>query len=230
MSAKITWLGHSGFILETTEHTILIDPFLTGNPLAPFQANSLKADFILLTHGHGDHVGDTVSIAKRTGATVVGNFEVGNWIKAQGVANVATMNTGGSGKFAFGNLKLTLAFHSSSMPDGSYGGSPNGLTLKLNNGLVIHHCGDTALFSDMQIISEDSLDLVMVPIGDYFTMGPRDSIRAIQWLAPEYVIPVHYNTFPPIAQDAGAWADMVSKLTNSKPVVLDPGGSYFLSR
>lgn len=226
MSTKITWLGHSGFSIETGTHTILIDPFLSGNPLAAVGPGDLAADFILLTHGHGDHVGDTVDIAKRTGATVLGNFEVGNWIAAQGVENVKTPNTGGTTSLDFGTVKLTLAFHSSSMPDGSYGGSPNGLLINLNNGLTILHCGDTALFSDMQLLGEEDIDVAMVPIGDYFTMGPAESIRAIKWLKPRNVIPVHYNTFPPIEQNAGQWAEMVSSDTDSHPIVLDPGGAH----
>lgn len=226
MGTKITWLGHSGFILETEEHTILIDPFLTGNPLAPVSPDELNADYILLTHGHGDHVGDTVSIAKRTGATVVGNYEVANWIGAQGVENISSPSTGGTASFDFGTVKYTIAFHSSSMPDGSYGGSANGIVIRLKNGLVLHHCGDTALFSDMQITSEEGIDVAMVPIGDYFTMGIKDSLQAIRWLRPTFAIPVHYNTFPPITQDGGAWADMVAKTTNAQPIILDPGGSY----
>lgn len=226
MGTKVTWLGHSGFMIKADEYTLLFDPFITGNPMAPVSQDSLNPHFILLTHGHGDHVGDTVTIAKRSGATVISNVEVGNWIHAQGVENFATPNTGGTASFAFGTVKLTLAFHSSSMPDGSYGGNPNGMTLRLNNGSVLHHCGDTALFSDMQLIGEEGLDVAFVPIGDYFTMGPKDSIRAIQWLHPKYVIPTHYNTFPPIAQDVVAWADMVTKHTDATPIVLDPGGSH----
>lgn len=226
MGTKITWLGHSGFQIETGEHTILIDPFLTNNPVASLSADSLNPDFILLTHGHGDHIGDTVSIAKRSGATVASNVEVGSWISKQGVEKVVGFNTGGTAKFDFGSVKLTLAFHSSSLPDGSYGGSPNGMTIKLNSGLVLHHCGDTALFSDMQLTGEEGLDVAMVPIGDFYTMGPQDSVKAIQWLKPRYVIPVHYNTFPVMMQDAGAWAKMVASDTKTQPLVLDPGGSH----
>lgn len=226
MGTKITWFGHSAFRIETSDHTILIDPFINGNPLSAYKADALEADFILVSHGHGDHVGDAVDIAKRTGATVVANPEVAHWIGNQGVKNISTPNTGGSGHYAFGSVQLTLAFHSSSLPDGSYGGSPNGLFITLNNGKKIYHAGDTALFSDMQLIGEKGIDLAIVPIGDFFTMGIEDSIRAIQWLKPRYVMPCHYNTFPPITQDAARWASLVSQNTLSSGIVLDPGGTY----
>lgn len=226
MGTKITWLGHSAFQVETGDHTILIDPFLTGNPLAVTKPEDLNPDFILLSHGHGDHVGDTVAIAKRTGALVVGNFEVAGWIGKQGVQNTSSPNTGGTGKYAFGSVQLTIAFHSSSMPDGSYGGSPNGLFITLNNGLKIYHAGDTALYSDMELTGAKGIDVAILPIGDFFTMGPADSIQAIQWLKPRYVLPCHYNTFPPIAQDAAAWANEVNTRTLSNAIVLDPGGAY----
>lgn len=228
MTTMITWLGHSGFKIETSEHTILIDPFITGNPMTGTDATTIAADFILLTHGHADHVGDTVDIAKRTGATVLGNFEVGNWIKAQGVENVQTPNTGGTAPLEFGTVHLTLAFHSSSMPDGSYGGQPNGLYITLNNGRRIYHAGDTALFSDMQLIGEKGIDLAILPIGDYFTMGPQDSLQAVRWLRPRFVMPCHYNTFPPIVQDGAKWASEVNSGSLSNAIVLDPGGIYEL--
>jgi L-ascorbate metabolism protein UlaG (beta-lactamase superfamily) len=228
MGTKITWLGHSAFQIETGEHTILIDPFLSGNPLAAVSADDLDANFILLTHGHGDHVGDTVAIAKRTGATVMGNPEVAGWLGKNGVTNLVTPNTGGLASFDFGTATYTIAFHSSSMPDGSYGGSPNGIIIKLNGGRTIYHAGDTALFSDMQLIGNKGIDVAILPIGDYFTMGPEDSIQAIQWLKPRFVLPCHYNTFPPITQDAAQWASLVSQETLSSAIVLDPGGSYDL--
>ncbi len=226
MATKITWLGHSAFKIDTGTHTILIDPFLTGNPLAPVKADDLHPDFILLTHGHGDHVGDTVSIAKRTNATVVGNFEVANWIAKQGVKNVSPQNTGGTGNYAFGSVKLTIAFHSSSMPDGSYGGQPNGLLITLSGGLKIYHSGDTAFFSDFQLIGEAGVDVAMLPIGDFFTMGPEECVRAVRLVRPRYVLPTHYNTFPPIVQDAAEWANMVTRRTEAAAIVLDPGGSH----
>lgn len=227
MGTKLTWLGHSGFIVETDNHIILIDPFLSGNPLAPLGAEDIEdVDYILLSHGHGDHVGDTLDIAKRTGATVLGNCEVSDWVHDHGVESTFRPNTGGTTKLDFGTVKLTLAFHSSSMPDGSYGGSPNGLLIQFENGLKLYHAGDTALFSDMQLIGEEGIDVAIVPIGDYFTMGPKDSVRAVEWLRPRYVMPMHYNTFPLLAQDAGQWAQAIAKNTNAQPIVLDPGGSH----
>ncbi|PJF44767.1 MAG: metal-dependent hydrolase [Phototrophicales bacterium] len=228
MATKITWIGHSAFSIQTEEHLILIDPFISGNPVASVDPESLKPSFILLTHGHGDHVGDTVAIAKRSGATVFGNFEVANWIAKQGVQNTVGGNTGGTAKLAFGTVQMTIAFHSSTMPDGSDGGSPNGLYITLNNGLRIYHAGDTALFSDMSLIGEKGIDLAIVPIGDFFTMGPADAIRAVQLLRPRFVMPAHYNTFPPIQQDVFAWAAEVNSKTLSNAIVLDPGSSYEL--
>lgn len=226
MTSKVTWLGHSAFKIETGNHTLLIDPFITGNPLAPISSDDLHADFILLTHGHGDHVGDTVAIAKRSNATVIGNFEVASWVAKQGVKSVGQQNTGGTGHYDFGSAKLTLAFHSSSMPDGSYGGQPNGIVITLNSGLRIYHAGDTALFSDMALIGEIGIDVAMLPIGDYFTMGPEECVRAIKLIRPHYVLPTHYNTFPPIVQDAADWANMVTRRTEAAAIVLDPGGSH----
>ena len=228
MATTITWLGHSGYMMETNDLTILIDPFITGNPMSGADPSSIPADFILLTHGHGDHVGDTVAIAQRTGATVVGNLEVVGWVAAQGVEDTIGINTGGGVDLPFGNVALTIAFHSSSMPDGSYGGSPNGLYITLNNGKRIYHAGDTALFSDMQIIGNKGVDLAILPIGDFFTMGPEDALQAVRWLAPRYVMPCHYNTFPPIVQDGARWAADVGDETLSNAIVLDPGGHFEL--
>jgi L-ascorbate metabolism protein UlaG (beta-lactamase superfamily) len=226
MGIKITWLGHSGFKLEIAEYVILIDPFLSGNPLAPMQADDLeKVDFILLTHGHGDHVGDTVEIAKRTRATVVANFEIANWLAAKGVQKTMGQNTGGGHDYGFGRVEYTLAFHSSSLPDGSYGGNPHGILI-FAPGLTIYHAGDTALFSDMQLIGQKGVQVAMLPVGDFFTMGPADALRAIEFLKPTYVLPTHYNTFPPIQQDIAEWARRVHTETQAKAIVLDPGGSH----
>lgn len=229
MAIHITWLSHSGFKLQMGEHVVLIDPFLSGNPLAPVTADELEADFILLSHGHGDHVADTPAIARRTGATVVANFEIASWMRDKhGVKNVHTLNTGGGVQLPFGRVQLTLAHHSSTLPDGTNGGQPNGILIFVTGGPTIYHAGDTALFLDMQLIGEYGLDLAMLPIGDYFTMGPNDSLRAIDLLKPAAVIPMHYNTFPPIMQDVSRWALRVQNETPAKPVVLDPGGTYQL--
>ncbi len=229
MSITITWLGHSAVAIDLDGHPILIDPFLSGNPLAAATPEDVQAELILLSHGHGDHLGDTVAIAKRTGAGVITNFEIANWLEAQGVQTTHGQNTGGTGDYGFMTVKLTMAFHSSSLPDGTYGGQPYGLIITAKeSGKRLYFAGDTALFSDMQLIGEHNIDVAFLPIGDYFTMGIDDSIRAIRYVRPRFVLPIHYNTFPPIAQNAGHWANRVSSETDAQPIVLDPGGSYTL--
>jgi L-ascorbate metabolism protein UlaG (beta-lactamase superfamily) len=229
MSTVITWLGHNCWSIETAGSTILLDPFLNDSPISPVKAEAVKANFILLSHGHADHVGDTVAIAKRTGATVLTNFEAGEWLKKKGIAGdkVIGMNPGGGIRQPFGHVKFTLAHHSSSMPDGSYGGVPGGFLLSLADARVYFAC-DTALFLDMKLIGAGGLDLAVLPIGDVYTMGPDDSIDAINLLKPKRVAPCHYNTWPPIAQDAAAWADRVKSHSSAEPVVLDPGGKIQL--
>lgn len=229
MATQITWFGHNCWSIETSGKTILLDPFLDESPVAPVKAASVRADFILQSHGHYDHIADTVPIAKRTGAVVLANFEVGEWLKKQGVAEdkVIGMNPGGSIQRPFGHAKFTIAHHSSSLPDGSYGGVPGGWLLKLANARVYFAC-DTALFLDMKMIGSGGLDLAVLPIGDLFTMGPEDSIDAIKLLNPKRVAPCHYNTWPPIAQDARAWADRVRLHTAAEPIVLEPGGKISL--
>jgi L-ascorbate metabolism protein UlaG (beta-lactamase superfamily) len=226
MATKVTWLGHNAWSIETGGKTILLDPFLDDAPTAPVKAAEVKADYILLSHGHGDHVGDTVVIAKRTGATVLTNFECGQWLAKQGVAGdkIIGMNLGGGVTQPFGHVKFTVAHHSSSMPDGSYGGVPGGFLLTLDGARLYFAC-DTALFLDMKLIGAAGLDLAVLPIGDMYTMGPDDSIDAVKLLNPKRVAPCHYNTWPPIAQDAAAWAERVRSHTAAEPVVLEPGGS-----
>jgi len=227
MSITLTWLGHSAFALEIDGHPVLFDPFLTGNPLASTTADQLEAEVILLSHAHGDHLGDTVDIAKRTGAPVITNFEIANWLEAKGVENAIGVNPGGTYRGDFLDAKWTIAHHSSSFPDGTYGGQPNGFVVTAD-GKKLYFAGDTALFMDMQLIGEMSIDVAFLPIGDFFTMGVEDSIRAIQYVRPKLVIPMHYNTFPPITQDVVDWANRVNRDTQATPVVLDPGGSYSL--
>ena len=217
--STITALGHSCFQIETGDHTLLIDPFLTGNPQATVSAEDVNPDFIIVTHGHEDHVGDTVSIAKRTGATVISNFEIVNWLTAQGVENSHPQHLGGGFAHPFGHLKLTIAHHGSALPDGSYGGNPAGLLFTID-GKRIYHAGDTGLFYDMKLIGDEGIDVAILPIGDNFTMGPADSIKAINFLSPKTVIPMHYNTWPPIEQDVNAWAESVKAETSAEPVIL----------
>ena len=224
MGTKITWLGHSAFQIETAGKTILLDPFLTGNPSATISANAASADVILISHGHGDHVGNTVEIAKRTNALVIANFEVIEWLGKQGVENVHPQHIGGAHQYDFGTIKLTIAHHGSMLPDGSYGGNPCGILLKLNDG-TIYFAADTGLFYDMSLIGEEGVDVAILPIGDNFTMGPEDSVRATKLISPKRVIPMHYNTWPLIAQDTAAWAESIREQTSAEPVVLKPGES-----
>lgn len=228
MGVKLTWLGHSAFALDVDGHAVLIDPFLTGNPLAAASPETVAAEYILLSHGHGDHLGDTVAIAQRTGASVVTNFEIGNWLEAKGIEKTIGLNVGGGYDCGFMTVKTTPAIHSSSLPDGSYGGLSCGYILTTGSGKRIYFAGDTALFSDMQLIGDMGIDLALLPIGDYFTMGTDDALKAIQYVRPKLVMPMHYNTFQPIVQEAGKWANRVSSETSAQPIVLDPGNSYTL--
>lgn len=227
MSISFTWLGHSAFAFEFDGHSALIDPFLTGNPLAAARAEDVEAEIIFLTHAHGDHVGDTVAIAKRTGATVVANAEIAGWAGKQGLT-AHGMNTGGGFDFDFVHARQTIAFHSSSFPDGSYGGDPNGFIFTTPGNERVYFAGDTALFSDMKLIGEDGVDIAFLPIGDNFTMGPADALKAINLIKPQVVVPMHYNTFDVISVDVAGWANRVSSETDAQPIVLDPGGSYTL--
>ena len=223
MSTRVRWLGHACLLFESDGRHVLVDPFLTGNPAAASKADEVPADFILVSHGHGDHVGDTVAIAKRTGATVVANYEISEWLQKQGLKKVHGQQHGGGHTFPFGRVKLTLAFHGSMLPDGSNGGNPCGFLLYFKDGAKVYDAADTGLFGDMQLIGEEGIDLAILPIGDNYTMGPDDALRAVKLLQPKKVLPIHYNTFELIAQDATAWAARVRQEAKTEPVVLKPG-------
>lgn len=227
MAIEVTWLSHSAFQLETNGTTILIDPFITGNPLSPLKAEEVQADYILVSHGHGDHVGDAVEIARRTGATIVSNFEICNWLGSQGLEKVHPQHIGGGFDYPWGRVKLTIAHHGSQLPDGSYGGAPAGFLLTIEGKNIYHAC-DTGLFYDMKLIGEAGIDLAILPIGDNFTMGPDDALRAVQLIEPKQVIPIHYNTFDVIRQDPDAWAARVETATKAKATVLSPGKGIVL--
>ncbi len=228
MSLSLTWYGHATLGLETGGYHILIDPFLTGNPAASASADSVPADYILVSHGHGDHMGDTIAIAKRTGAVAVSNFEIANWLEGHGL-KVHPQHLGGGYRHPFGYLKLTLALHGSGLPDGSYGGNPAGFLLTTTSQRRVYLACDTGLFGDMRLIGEEGLDLAVLPIGDNFTMGPADALRAVKLLQPKHVIPVHYNTWELIAQDPQQWAAQVKAETNVQVHVLKPGESFTLA-
>jgi len=216
-------LGHACLLVESDGQRVLIDPFLTGNPAAAVTADEVEADFILVSHGHADHVGDAVAIAKRTGATVVANYEISGWLEKQGVKKVHGQQHGGGHDFPFGRVKLTLAFHGSALPDGSYGGNPCGFLLYFKDGTKVYDAADTGLFGDMRLIGEEGIDLAILPIGDNFTMGPDDALRAVKLIEPKKVLPIHFNTWDLIAQDAAAWAARVKKETKAQPAVVKPG-------
>jgi L-ascorbate metabolism protein UlaG (beta-lactamase superfamily) len=222
MPVRLTWYSHACFLVESPKAQLLIDPFLSGNPLAPVKADQLSPGFILVSHGHGDHVGDTVEIARRTGATVVSNFEIQNWLAAQGLKNLHPLHIGGGFDFPWGRVKLTLALHGSGLPDGSYGGNPAGFLLTLEGRKIYHAC-DTGLFGDMRLIGEEGIDLAILPIGDNFTMGPEDALRAVKLIEPRRVVPIHYNTFEVIRQDPDAWAARVRRETRAEAIVMRPG-------
>lgn len=222
MSFKLTWYGHATMGFETGDYKVLVDPFFTGNPATNVSPDEVTADFILVSHGHGDHVGDALDIAKRTGATVISNFEVASWFEDQGLA-VHPQHLGGGFQHPFGYLKLTLALHGSMLPDGSYGGNPAGFLLTTNDNEKIYLACDTGLFGDMGLIGEEGIDLAVLPIGDNFTMGPDDALRAVKLIQPKNVIPVHYNTWDLIQQDAEAWAKRVESETATQVHVLKPG-------
>jgi L-ascorbate metabolism protein UlaG (beta-lactamase superfamily) len=224
---KVTWLGHSVIQIESGGTTLLIDPFLTGNPKAPVKAADVQPDVILVSHGHGDHLGDTVALAKRTGACVICNFEIAGWLGKQGLDQVQAMHIGGSAQQSWGTVKLTNALHGSGLPDGSYGGNPCGFLLTIAGKKIYHAC-DTGLFGDMQLIGDEGLDLAILPIGDNFTMGPDDALRAVKLLRPKQVLPIHYDTFDIIKQDPAAWRDRVEKETGARVDVLEPGQSLEL--
>lgn len=204
---KITYHGHSCFLIETPTTRIVIDPFLTGNELAVIKPEELRCDYILLSHGHEDHTGDAFATAQTNSATIVANYEIAEYFGARG-AKVHGMNPGGAHRFPFGRVKLTIAHHTSSLNAGLqpiYMGVACGLLIEAD-GKRLYHAGDTALFLDMQLIAKGGLDAALLPIGDNFTMGPEDALDALDLLNPKIAVPMHYNTWAPIAQDPDAFA------------------------
>ena len=209
---ELTYFGHSAFQIETNGTTILVDPFLTDNPHTDVSPGALNPDVILLTHAHFDHWGDVPAIAQRTGALVISNFEiVGRLGEQHDHENTQPLNEGGTVEFDWGSVTATHARHTSSFPDGSYGGTPNGHVLQLE-GETLYNAGDTAPFAEMEWIGDDyDVSLAILPIGDVFTMGFDGSLLAADLVNPARVMPVHYDTFPPIKVDLGEWAEMMDE-------------------
>jgi L-ascorbate metabolism protein UlaG (beta-lactamase superfamily) len=204
---RLTYFGHSCFLVETSQARLIIDPYLNANSKSKVKARDVKCDFILVSHGHDDHTGDALEIAKNCNATIIANYEIAEYFAAKG-AKTHAMNPGGARVFPFGKVKLTLAHHTSSLEAGLnpiYLGAPCGFLI-CADGKVLYHAGDTALFLDMQLIGRAGIDVAMLPIGDNFTMGPDDAITAIDFLKPKVTVPMHYNTWPVIEQDAKAFA------------------------
>jgi len=224
MAFKYIWYGHGTHGIETEGYKILVDPFFTDNPATSTTAEKVEADFVVVSHGHGDHIADAEDIAKRLDLLVISNFEIANWL---GVRDVKThgQHIGGGFNHPFGYLKLTQALHGSALPDGSYGGNPAGILLTTHGGEKIYLACDTGLFSGMKLIGDEGIDLAVLPIGDNFTMGPDDALRAVKIIQPKNVIPVHYNTWPLIEQDPFVWAARVEDESDTKPHVLKSGES-----
>lgn len=219
MTVSIIWHGHATFSLDVDGTKIVVDPFFAGNnPAAKTAVERVSANYILQTHGHGDHIADTIALAKRTHAQVICNFEIMSWLTQKGYDNCHAMNIGGAYNFPFGRVKMTNALHSSSLPDGTYGGNPGGFLLTAGD-MRIYFAGDTALFTDMGVIGAEGIDVAVLPIGDNFTMGPDDSLLALEYLTPKVVIPGHYNTWPVIAVDADDWANRVRAKKSAQPIV-----------
>jgi L-ascorbate metabolism protein UlaG (beta-lactamase superfamily) len=225
MAADIRWLGHSCFHLSGSGADVLIDPFLTGNPKAAASADEVTADVILLTHGHADHLGDTVDIAKRAGCPVVAIVELANEISGDGVEQVFDPNFGGTVEFDWGWVRLAPAWHTAVSPKGT-AHMPAGLVINLG-GTTIYHLGDTCLFSDLALVAKrDSIDVALIPIGGHYTMDRHDAAEAAGLLGATTVIPCHYDTFPPIETDAEAFKTDVEGSTSSNVEVLEPGGTF----
>jgi L-ascorbate metabolism protein UlaG (beta-lactamase superfamily) len=221
---ELRFLGHACFELSDGDTTVLIDPFMTGNPKAAIAADDAAATTILLTHGHGDHIGDTVAIAKRTGAPVVAIVELAGEIGEEGV-DVFDPNLGGTVKFDWGWVKLVPAWHTSTTPKGTVN-TPAGLLVNFKD-TVVYHLGDTSLFSDLQLVGKrHPIDIALMCIGGHYTMDRTDAVDAAELVGAKTVIPCHYDTFPPIETDAQAFKSDVESATRSEVVVLEPGQSH----
>lgn len=220
---KATFLGHSCVQITDGKHSVVVDPYLSGNPKATVTAADMKVNFVLITHGHGDHLGDGIEIARKNNATIIANHELANFCARQG-CTVHGMHIGGAHTFAFGRVKLTIAHHGGGAGPNAdiYTGPPVGFLITMG-GKVLYHPGDTGLFYDMKLIGEmNKIDLAFLPIGDNYTMGIEDAVKAVSLLQPKTVVPFHYDTFDAIAQDP---QDFARRVQGSKAVILKPGES-----
>ena len=224
--AKVTWHGHATCSLETDDGThLVIDPFFRDNPACDVDVEDVEADFILISHGHSDHVADAIPLAERTGATIIATYELATYMEVQGLT-VSPHHIGGGVRYPFGYVKLTPALHGGiiELPGGErYTSLPAGFLIDLDGGQRFHHAGDTALLADMALL-EGQVDVAMLPIGDRYTMGPADAVRAVGMIKPRVAIPIHYNTWPPIEQDPRAFAEAVG--SRAKVEILEPGESF----
>lgn len=223
----LRYIGHSAFVLEGEGNVVAIDPFISGNPAATISADEINPTTILLTHAHNDHVGDSVELSKRTGAPIIATFELATYLGSKGAETIGA-NHGGTVKFAGGSVKLTPAWHTSSYQEGDTfvaPGIPAGMIVTFAE-KKFYFAGDTCLFLDMQLIGEEGIDVAVLPIGDNFTMGPTDAIRAAKFLRPKVVIPCHYNTFPAIEQDTDEFKKKLEEETSAKAVILQPGETW----
>jgi L-ascorbate metabolism protein UlaG (beta-lactamase superfamily) len=221
-SAKITWFGHSAFKIEVADKIVLIDPWLDGNPTSPIKASEIvKADIVYVTHDHGDHLGDAFNICKHTEATFVGVVDLAGYARENGVKNVAGLNIGGSIEIVGIKLSVVQAFHTASR------GTPTGVVIE-GEDRTVYHAGDTGIFGDMQLIGEIyKPDVALIPIGGYYTMDAKQAVQAVKLLKPKTVIPIHYKTFPVLAQSADEFVRNVKeKMPKVRVVVLKPGESY----
>ncbi len=224
---RLQYFGHSAFMISAQNgKTILIDPFLDANPLSPIKSDDIKADYIVLTHAHSDHLGDSCKIAKRCNPLFICVNELANYIKEHGF-RAYNMHIGGSHVFDFGRLKFTIAHHGSQTPDKMYAGLAAGVLLTCE-GVTLYHTGDTGLFYDMKLIGEmNPIDYMILPIGDNYTMGINDAVKAVELCNPKVAIPMHYNTFPIIEADPQVFSDKLKEL-GKQSIIMDPGQELIL--